>query len=166
MATPVDLRQLAVERPDPAVRKIVRKRSWLTRWVIPTTIIVGFLGVVGWSARERWLPAKLVTVTPVILARAESQTAGTPLFQAAGWIEPRPTPTMVSALVEGVVEKLFVTEGQEVAFGQPLAKLYDADVRLALREAETTEQLRQAELDSALATLKAAQVNVDQPVSL
>lgn len=166
MATQVDLRQLAVERPDPAARKIVRKRSWLTRWVIPTAIIVGFLGVAGWSARERWLPAKSVTVTPVILARAESQTAGTPLFQAAGWIEPRPTPIMVSALVEGVVEKLLVTEGQEVASGQPLAKLYDADVRLALREAETTEQLRQAELDSALATLKGAEVNLDQPVHL
>ena len=166
MATQVDLRQLAVERPDPAARKIVRKRSWLTRWVIPTAIILGFLGVAGWSARERLLPAKSVTVTPVILARAESQTAGTPLFQAAGWVEPRPTPIMVSALVEGVVEKLLVTEGQEVASGQPLAKLYDADARLALREAETTEQLRQAELDSALATLKAAQVNVDQPVAL
>ena len=166
MATQVDLRQLAVERPDPAVRKIVRKRSWLTRWIIPAAIILGFLGVAGWSARERFLPAKSVTVTPVILSRAEVQASGTPLFQAAGWVEPRPTPIMVSALVEGVVEKLLVTEGQEVASGQPLAKLYDADVRLALREAENAVQLRQAELDSVLATLKAAEVNLNQPVHL
>lgn len=165
-AAQVDLRQLAVERPDQSVRPLVLTRPWLTRWGIPAAIIAGFVGVTGWSARDRWLPAKPVTVTPVILARAEVQAAGTPLFQAAGWIEPRPTPTIVSALVEGVVENLLVVEGQDVEAGQPLAQLYDADSRIVLREAAVTAQLRRAELEAAQATLKAAQRNVDQPVHL
>jgi multidrug efflux pump subunit AcrA (membrane-fusion protein) len=103
---------------------------------------------------------------PVILAKGEMQQAGTPLFQAAGWIEPRPTAVTASALVEGVVEQLLVVEGQEVQAGQPLAKLIDADARIVLREAEATEQLRAAERDSIQATLAAAQQNLEHPVHL
>ncbi|MDX1946980.1 MAG: biotin/lipoyl-binding protein [Pirellulaceae bacterium] len=123
MASPVDLRQLAIERPAAGSSPLPRRRAWLTRWVVPLVIVLGFAGVVGWSARNHWLPAKLVTVVPVILTRAEVQQAGTPLFQAAGWIEPRPTPVMASALVEGVVEQLLVVEGQEVTAGDPVATL-------------------------------------------
>lgn len=166
MATPVDLKQLAVQRRDETVRPLVRKRPWITRWGIPFVIIFGFLGVIGWSARDRWLPQKPVTVTPVVMMRAEVQASGTPLFQAAGWVEPRPTPVMVSALVEGVVDKLLVVEGQDVKAGDPVAQLFDADSRLALREAQATKQLREAELAVHHATLKAAQKHVEAPVHL
>jgi HlyD family secretion protein len=166
MAVQVDLRQLAVNRPGDAASPLVRKRSWPLKWALPLAIIAGFASLVGWSARDHWLPAKPVTVVPVILTRAEVQSAGTPLFQAAGWIEPRPSAVMASALVEGVVEQLFVVEGQEVQSGQPIAKLMDADARLAIREAEATEQLRVAERDSIQATLTAAQQNVEHPVHL
>ena len=118
MAIQVDLRQLAVERPQR------RDYAALTRSA-PGYCGGGFRwqsslassSIVGWSARDYWLPAKPVTVVPVILTRAEVQQAGTPLFQAAGWIEPRPTAVMCSALVEGVVEELLVVEGQEVRAG-------------------------------------------------
>lgn len=166
MTTPVDLKQLAVNRGDQKVRPLVRKRPWLTQWGIPFLIIAGFLAVTGWSMREHLLPAQPVTVVPVILTRAEVQTEGTPLFQAAGWVEPRPTPVMVSALVEGVVERLLVVEGQEVRAGEPVAQLFDADAKLAVREAEATKQLRMAELEVGRATAKAAQTNVDRPVHL
>lgn len=166
MASQVDLRQLAVERPSGAAAPLARKRSWLLRWGIPFAIIAGFLSITGWSARDYWLPAKPVTVLPVILTRAEVQDAGTPLFQAAGWIEPRPTAVMCSALVEGVVEELLVVEGQEVQADQPVARLVDADVRLSLREAESTLKLREAERDGAQAVLTAAKQNLAQPVHL
>jgi HlyD family secretion protein len=166
MASQVDLRQLVVERPNGATTPLLRKRSWLLRWGIPLAIVAGFLSIVGWSARDYWLPAQPVTVVPVILTRAEVQNAGTPLFQAAGWIEPRPTAVMCSALVEGVVEELLVVEGQEVLADQPVARLVDADARLNLREAESTLQLREAERDGARAVLAAAQKNLDQPVHL
>ncbi len=167
MATQVDLRQLAVERPGSnAQSPVLRKRTGLLKWGLPSAIIAGFAALVGWSARDHWLPATPVTVVPVILARAEVQEAGTPLFQSAGWIEPRPTAVMASALVEGIVEELLVVEGQEVESGQPIAKLVEADARIALQEAEATEQLRLAERDSLQATLKAAQQNVEHPVHL
>jgi HlyD family secretion protein len=166
MATPVDLRQLAVERPAAGSRPLTRKRAWLTRWALPLAIVVGFVAIVGWSAREHWLPAKPVTVVPVMLAKAEIQQAGTPLFQAAGWIEPRPRAVLATALVEGVVAELLVVEGQEVTAGQTIATLVDAEARIAVREAQAALQLRQAERDSAQATLTAAQRNLEKPVHL
>jgi len=167
MATPVDLRQLAVERPAAgAGSSVPRRRTWPLKWGLPLAIVAAFALVVGWSARDHWLPATPVTVAPVLLTRAERQEAGTPLFQAAGWIEPRPRAVMASALVEGVVEQLLVVEGQEVEAGQPVARLVDVEARLALSEAEAAEQLRVAELAATKATLAAAQKNFDNPTHL
>ena len=61
----------------------------------------GLSALFGWAARDSFLPAQSVTVTPVIVTRAEVQQEGTPLFQAAGWIEPRPTAVVVSSLATG-----------------------------------------------------------------
>src|SRR5439155_1954988 len=107
-------------------------------------VLLGFAGVVGWAARDSLIPARPVTVVPVHTTRAEVQQEGTPLFQAAGWVEPRPTPTLVSALAEGVVDKLLVVEGQEVRAGEVVAVLIDVEARLGLREAEAQVRLRQA----------------------
>lgn len=166
MASQIDLRQLAVDRSGAGSSSIPRKRAWLTRWGIPLAIIVGFAGIAGWSAREYWLPAKPVTVVPVVLTKADVQEAGTPVFQAAGWIEPRPAAVMCSALVEGVVDEMLVVEGQEVAPNEAVAKLVDADARINLREAESTLQLREAERDAAQAVLTASRQNFEQPVQL
>lgn len=166
MATRVDLRQLAVDREGPATSTVVRKGRSLTRFGIPLVVITGFAAVVGWSARERFLPTRPVTVVPVVLTQAEVRQAGTPLFQAAGWIEPRPSAVVVSALVEGVIDKLLVVEGQSVEAGQPIAKLIDADARLAVADSEAAVQLREAEVALAQSALTAAQVHFEQPVQM
>src|ERR1700676_5602129 len=134
----VDLRQLAVHRDagDAASAARGRRRHWLTRYVLPAIVLLGFVAVVGWAARDSVLPSQAVTVVPVLTSRAELQQEGTPLFQAAGWVEPRPTPVLVTALEEGVIEKLLVVEGQEVHAGEPVATLIEADARFALRTAE------------------------------
>ena len=103
-----------------------------------------------WATGASLLPAKDVTIVPVLVSRAEVQNEGTPLFQAAGWVEPRPTPTLVSAQAEGVIEKLLVVEGQEVVADQPVAQLIDTDARMAVSKAEAEVQLREADLDTAL----------------
>lgn len=166
MASPLDLRQLVVERTAPTIALETRKRKFWTRYGVPLVVVLGFTAVVGWSLRDRLLPKHAVTVVPVILTQAEVQQAGTPLFQAAGWIEPRPSAVMVSALVEGIVEELFVVEGQAVEKGQSIAKLVDADARLALADAEASVKLREAELALAQASLTAAKVQFNQPLQL
>ncbi|WP_254511481.1 efflux RND transporter periplasmic adaptor subunit [Anatilimnocola floriformis] len=166
MATPVDLSQLAVDRSGSAAITTAKRRNLATRYGLPLGILVAFAAVIGWSLQDSLLPAKSVTITPVVLTRAEVQQSGTPVFQAAGWIEPRPTATVVSAQVEGVVESLLVVEGQEVQLGQPLAKLVEADARIAVAEAKAALRLRDAELELAKATCDAAHKSLANPVQL
>jgi RND family efflux transporter MFP subunit len=166
MSATVDLRQLAVRRDDPAPRRGGRRRHIVTRYLLPAGVLAGFLGVAGWAARDSLLPSRPVTVVPVLATRAEVRQEGAPLFQAAGWVEPRPTPTLVTALTEGVVEQLLVVEDQPVKAGEPVARLVDADARIALRAAEADLALRQAEAAGARSTLATARTNFDKPVSL
>ncbi|MDZ4656093.1 MAG: HlyD family efflux transporter periplasmic adaptor subunit [Bythopirellula sp.] len=166
-AEKIDLSQLAVDRgPSKPVETFAPKSPWVTRYALPLGILVAFVSLFAWAARDTFLPATSVTVTPVIVSRAEIKQAGTPLFQAAGWIEPRPTAVLASSLAPGVIEELLVVEGQEVKKGEPVAQLIAADAKITLREAQSTLQLREAELNRAEASLTAAQANLEQPSEL
>ncbi len=148
--------------PDPAP---ARKRR-LPSWAVPASLMLAFAGVFGIAFADRLLPARTVTVAPAILLAdieggpaappagdgprapdAEPDGAGPPgaaaldysapmLFQAAGWFEPDPLPRRATALEDGVVEEVFVLEGEAVTAGQRLAKLIDDDARLALAAAQ------------------------------
>jgi len=166
MATDLDLRQLALDRTAIIPAQPRSRRPLLSRYVLPGVVILGFLGMLGWAARDRMLPSKAVTVVPVVVMRAEVQRAGTPLFQAAGWIEPRPTPVLVSALAEGIIAELLVVEGQEIEVGQPVARLIDTDAKLALEQAKADLALKAAEVQSAQAELTAAKLRLENPVHL
>jgi RND family efflux transporter MFP subunit len=160
----VDLRQLAVRREPAAPRTLTTRRHFVTRYLLPGGVLLGFVAVFAWAARDSLLSAQPVTVVPVLTSRTAAQQSGTPLFQAAGWVEPRPTPVLVTALAEGVVEQLLVVEGQEVQAGAPVARLIESDARLALKAAEADLRLREADLVAARAVLVAARTNDLQPV--
>lgn len=167
--TPVDLRQLAVRR-GPASRPQRRRlaissRVW-ARYVAPLAVISAFAAMIVWTARASLLPSEPVTVMPVMTMRAEVVQSGTPLFQCAGWVEPRPTPISVTALADGVVERLLVVEGQAVEAGEPVAYLIDADARLALESAEAELRLREAEWTRTKARAAAARTRIAHPLHL
>lgn len=166
MPTEVDIRELAVQREEPAPRRRGSPRHVIARYVLPGLLIAGFLAVLGWTLRDVLLPGTPVAVVPVHVTRAEMQQAGTPLFNAAGWVEPRPTQIAVAALAPGVVEDLNVVEDQAVKEGDPVALLIADDARLALDVCLADVKLRQAELELAQATLDAAQIRFDRPVHL
>ena len=166
MNPPIDLRQLAVRREVAPPGRTSSRRQLFTRYLLPALLLLGFVAVLGWTISDSFLPARSVTVVPVLATRATLVQTGTPVCQAAGWIEPRPTPTVVTALAEGVVKELLVVEGQAVAAGDPVARLIDTDVRLALQVAEAEVHLREAELAVARAARDAAQTNLQQPVHL
>lgn len=158
MNTNVDLRQLAVRREESA-SSIPKRRSrhWMARVALPGVVLVGFLAVIAWAARDQLIPSRAVTVVPVLTSHTDVQSEGTPLFQAAGWVEPRPTPILVTALAEGVVEKLFVVEGKKLKAGDQVAQLVQEDARLGLQSAEADLELRRAEVEQAKAALCIAQ---------
>jgi HlyD family secretion protein len=166
MSTDVDLRELAIDRGGTGQPKIRTRRNVMTRYVLPLVLIVGFLSLVAWASRDLMFPPKAVTVVPVLSTTAEIRQEGTPLFKAAGWIEPRPTPVRVAALAPGVVEELLVVEDQLVKAGETIAELVKDDARLTLDRTLADMKLREAELDEAKSVLTAAKTRLKQPVHL
>ena len=124
--------------------------------MIPGVLLAGFAGLVAWAGRDALLPPRPVWVVPVLASQSLAQSEGTPLFQAAGWVEPRPTLIRVAALSAGVVERLLVVEDQLVKAGEPVAELVKADAELARDGAQAELKLQQAEVLEAKANLEAA----------
>ena len=162
----IDLRALAVDRGDQNQQRLRARRSVLSRYILPAAMLAGFMGLVTWAAKDILFPPRSVTVVPVFSTTAQVQLGGTPLFQAAGWIEPRPTPLRVAALAPGVVQTLLVVEDQEIQQGDPVAELVRDDAKLAYDAANANLQLRHAELEEHEATLAAAEIRLEQPVHL
>jgi len=162
----VDLSELAIEREETAAAGASSRRHILTRYVLPAALALGFLGLVLFATWELIVPAKSVQVIPVFVSRAQVQRAGTPLFKAAGWVQPRPTAIRVAALAPGVVEELLVVEDQLVGKGETIARLVDDDAKLTLQHAVSERNLREAELEEARAALAAATTRFEQPVHL
>ena len=168
----VDLSQLAIKRDDTerddeenSSRERGRSRI-LTRYVLPSGLLLGFVTLVLWSAWDFIRPPLDVEVIPVRPIQSAMRQAGTPLFNAAGWIEPRPTRINVAALAPGVVEDLLVVEDQAVKAGEPIAELVKDDARLLLERAEAEFELRTAEVALAQARLTAANTRFNDPSHL
>ena len=166
MNTDLDLRELAIDRDAMPEPQIYSRRHIVTRYILPYLLIGGFLYLIAWASQDFVFPPKPVTVVPVFSTNAEVRQAGAPLFQAAGWIEPRPTPVRIAALAPGVVESLLVVEDQLIEAGAPVAELIKDDAKLAYERALTDLELSQAELDKAEAAFTAAETRFQQPVHL
>ncbi len=168
MKADVDLSQLAIDRGGGSDDGVCRRprRHLMARYVLPGAVLLGAAGLVCWAGQDVLFPPQPVTVVPVVTTQSVVQNEGTPLFKAAGWVEPRPTPVRVAALAPGVVDKLLVVEDQPVKAGETIAELIKADAQLAAEQAEADVSLREAELDAAQATLIAADTRFEQPVHL
>jgi RND family efflux transporter MFP subunit len=166
MSAEVDIKQLAIRRDERAAAPVRRGRHVVSRYIVPGALLLGVLALVAWASRDVIRPPLEVTVVPVLATQAATESEGTPLFQAAGWIEPRPTPVRVAALAPGVVERLLVVEDQPVKAGEPVAELVRQDAKLAYDRAIANLKLREAELAEARAGLAAAETRLAQPVHL
>jgi RND family efflux transporter MFP subunit len=166
MSAEVDIKQLAIVRGGPVPRKRLGRRHVLSRYAIPGVLAAGFTGLLIWTLRASIWPPHVVSVVPVFAAQSSAQSEGTPLFQAAGWIEPRPTPIRVAALAPGVVERLLVVEDQAVKAGEPIAELVKQDAQYTSHHAEADLKIREAEVAEAEADLQAATTRLEQPVHL
>ena len=166
MGRDVDLKELAYDRSGASQDRVWPGRKLLSRYVLPLVLISGFLSLVAWASRDLLFPPKPVTVVSVFSTMEEVRQEGAPLFKAAGWIEPRPTPVRVAALAPGVVAKLLVVEDQLVKSGEPIAELVKDDAQLTHDRALAELELRRAEVDEANAALTAAIIRFRQPVHL
>lgn len=162
---PTGARGGGIDVPRPRFR-------WSTRVLLPLALLLGAVGVLGYSARESLRPAIEVTVLPVIArppamieASPEARSASTPaarviLAQAPGWVEPEPYAVLVQPLIEGVVREVRVLEGERVEEGQVMVTLIDEDARLALERAEAEVLTEQAAAERMKADLPIALARV------
>lgn len=121
--------------------------------VVPWLLLLGFL-CLSWilfgDRLERSIPVEVESVVtlkrsvdqPLTGQVSEGNPASDPwgagmLFQASGWIEPDPLPIKATALVNGVVERVGILEGEVVKQGQILAELISEDFELDLETAES-----------------------------
>lgn len=111
-------------------------------WLIPLAIAGGFAVLFFALFRDRLLPAPDVKTAVVLTTTGDAKDSPTTtsaanlLFQASGWIEADPLPVKATALIDGVIDKVLVLEGQLVHEGDTLATLIDADAKLGLASAE------------------------------
>ncbi len=165
----LDLSRLAVDRSPPAgaPRSAQRRpRKWVSRYLFPIALLFGFATLMAIAAGIQLFPRQAVEIVPVIVKRTTSQSSGTPLFRAAGWIEPRPTSINVPALAPGVIEALLVVEGQAVKQGDPIARLIAIDAEIATQQAEAELANAEGELNRALAEQRAAKIRLETPIHL
>lgn len=147
--------------------------------VAPWAVGVVIAGLLGWSAWPTLRPAREVRVVQAVFdlsaggaedaqapgrgdgEGAAGRTGGVPdgpTVQAAGWLEPEPYYTAVSALADGIIERIEVLEGEGVEAGAVVARLVSRDSELRLARAE-------AALLAAEAELAAAQTEWDEPTA-
>ncbi len=167
---PIDLSQLAMNRlpvnSDLKKSRHFQVKRVLARYALPAAILTGFLALVIAAAGNHLMPMRSVTIMPVVVKKVEGQPAGSDLFQAPGWIEPRPMAVSVAAMAPGVIEELMVVAGQKVEKGDAIAKLVSVDAELSLEQSKNTLAIRQGEIKGAEAELLAARIRVEDPVHL
>lgn len=138
-------------------------RRWLSRVVLPAIIVLSVLGILASAGLDGLLPATEVRVVPVLMKSTAAATGGR-IVQAPGWVEPDPYPHLVSALADGIVSEVLVLEGQAVKAGDVVARLVDADAKLAFAHAESQVNQMTATVQQAQAALEAAEQTWENPI--
>jgi HlyD family secretion protein len=138
------------------------RRSKL-RILVPLAILLAFLAVLATTVGDLWKGSVAVSVVrPTIVDASAAASAGTPLFQASGWIEPDPFPIEAPALAPGVVREVSIQPSDVVAEGQVVARLIERDAELALAAAEAVIADARAELATAESEATAARTSFDE----
>lgn len=155
-----DLRLNAVQVNETIPRPA---RKWFSRILLPVTILVIALALLGYGARHSLQPATDVRVVRVI-GKSMANTTGSVTVQAPGWVEADPFPIYVPALAPGIVKEVLVLEGEPVEAGQVVVRMIDDDARLALDMTQAQLEDISAQFNMAQANLTAAQSDWDHPI--
>lgn len=141
------------ENSSPSSNTTPSKRVSLT-WLLPLGLFLGFILILTFLFGSRLMPAIEVETAPVVTVRSaegevvRSGGASQMLFQASGWVEPDPYTIYVPALINGIIDKLEVLEGQSVKKGQLLATLIDDEQKLNLQAAKKQYESMEKMIDA------------------
>lgn len=161
-----DLSDLQIEDPLPGGSVPAPRRRWVTRLMLPVVILLAMSLMLAYAARDALWPGPGIEVVTVVTGEqggtqpgpAADPAAGFSV-QAPGWLEPDPYPIYVTALTDGIIQRVLVLEGETIEAGQVVAEMVDDDARLALAAA-------QAELSRQKASRAAAEADWQRPIAL
>lgn len=134
------------------------KRRW-TVFLVPLLVLGAAGAIFSESLLDLFRTVPVVTLVRATPVAGGAQSAGTPLFQAAGWVEPDPAPVLVTSLEPGVIMDVRVQAGDAVKSGDVVARLADEEQRLTYAQAEVRVRQADAALARAKAELAAAELN-------
>jgi HlyD family secretion protein len=130
-------------------------RPSFSRIILPAIAVAAIIGSVvyiGATQPDTKLTAPATTpATSPAAQRATGSVAGT------GVVEPSSEIVEIAAHVPGVVARVWVTPGQQVAAGQPLLAIDDRAARAAVNEAAAAARTARASISAAQTALAVAQ---------
>ncbi|MCU0723764.1 MAG: efflux RND transporter periplasmic adaptor subunit [Planctomycetes bacterium] len=140
----VDLNDLRIPKEGAGT-----SRRPILPWALLAIVVIGGGAGAAWFLRDRANAAEeglpVATARPVW--QAEGGGPSPRSFTAGGWVEPAyPWPVAVTALTPGRVDDLLVQEGDRVAEGQVVARLYDRDLRDEADRARAEHEAAKARL--------------------
>ncbi|MCH2613215.1 MAG: biotin/lipoyl-binding protein, partial [Opitutales bacterium] len=143
---------------------------------MPIGLGLGFVILLTILFRDRLLPARTVDIVRVVTLPEDPGSAPVTanveqgsysafeapvVFQASGWIEPDPLPVKATTLISGVVDKVFVLEGESVREGDIIATLVEDDAEQDLATAEASLRVMESRLVSNEADQDATRASID-----
>jgi len=149
-----------------------KRRRFSLASTIPIVLVGGFVLLVWLLFGDRLQTGVPVQTTTVVTLRSSAdasthtqQPTGDPyaaetLFQASGWVEPAPFPIRATALYNGIVEEVYVLEGETVEQGQLLATLIAEDAQLDLQTAQAQLGDRRADVERFEALVEATRADL------
>ena len=152
------------------------RRHRMVTYGVPIGLGLGFAILLAILFRDRLLPARTVNIMSVVTLLEDPGSAPVTanveqgsdsafeapvVFQASGWIEPDPLPVKATTLISGVVDKVFVLEGESVREGDIIATLVDDDAELDLATAEASLRVMESRLVSNEADQDATRASID-----
>ena len=136
------MKQLFDSPPEGEIK--APKRRFI--YIIPILLLLAIAALIIGAGKDKFLPLPQYDLAKARLSSStQVSNQGQTLFQAAGWIQAHPYATRATALVSGIVDAIYVKDGDRVEQGQVLAKLNDQDLQLEFQEARSL--LKELELD-------------------
>jgi RND family efflux transporter MFP subunit len=134
--------------------------------VVAMMLGIGFIALFLYVNRDNLIPAEQVTVTSALVTKADQAEVGAQaapeqaLFQAAGWVEPRPYAVKATAFVTGIIRQVYVLDGDPVKKGQKLAEIDDRELKLELATAQAEAEAMATEIAVSLAKINPLEAEI------
>jgi HlyD family secretion protein len=131
------------------------KRPSFSRVILPIIAVVGIIGSIIYLLSSQ--PDTALTNPKETPARTPASQAKSGSIVGTGVVEPSSEVVDIAATVPGIVAKVFVIPGDQVAAGQPLLEIDSRDVRASINEAAARAATARQSIAAAQTSLRVAQ---------